>query len=414
MDNLTHTLIGAVVAETAVRLVPAAKTLLPEATRRSLYMSLLLVGSNFPDLDFVVNFNDSKLDYLLHHRGHTHTVVGALVIGLLLFTAALTWLRHRGPPCTAADRYFVLLVALLGPLLHLGMDATNNYGVHPFWPFDNSWFYGDVIFIIEPLFWVCAAPLALLLPNRTARLCIWLVLGMAVGLAFSSGFVPVLLAVGLTLLGAELLLYTRWLAPGRAAAGAIVVGLCIIGIFTFAKQRADLLVRELNTNFFAGSTLLDRVLTPMPVNPFCWEVTLIQTSGDAYSLRRAMLALAPAWLPAASCPTRDLDVAGTLLLQPVALPDSANLHWYGEFTMSRAALRALLRGNCVAREALRFMRAPWAIENGTSWIIGDLRYDREPGLDFAELDLGMEGSECPRGVPPWIPPRLDLLGPALL
>jgi len=413
MDNLTHTLIGAVMAETAVRLMPATRTLLPETTRRTLYMSLLVLGSNLPDLDFVVNFNDSKLDYLLHHRGHTHTVVGALVIGMLLCAAALTWLRHRGPPCSAADRYCVLLVALLGPLLHLAMDATNNYGVHPFWPFDNSWFYGDMIFIIEPLFWVCAAPLAFLLPNRAARSAIWLVQGAAVGLAFGSGFVPLLLAVGLTLLAAELLLYTRWLTPGKAALGSIAVGLCVLGIFAFAKQRADTLVRTLHADYFASSTLLDRVLTPMPVNPFCWEVMLIQTEGADYFLRRAMLALAPAWLPAAACPTRGLAVPGTLPLDTVALPDTATLKWYGEFTMSQAALRALMRGNCVARSAMRFMRAPWALESETSWIIGDLRYDRESGLDFGELDLAEEGSECPRGVPPWTPPRLDLLGTAL-
>lgn len=50
MDNLTHSLIGAVVAEAAVRCVPVLKSTLPATTRRTLYFSLLVIGSNFPIL----------------------------------------------------------------------------------------------------------------------------------------------------------------------------------------------------------------------------------------------------------------------------------------------------------------------------------------------------------------------------
>ena len=39
----------------------------------------------------------------------------------------------------------------------------------------------------------------------------------------------------------------------------------------------------------------------------------------------------------------------------------------------------------------------------------DLRYDRSPGLDFTELEGTIPPSECPRFVPPWLPPRHELL-----
>ncbi|HKE93652.1 MAG TPA: hypothetical protein VKB34_05035, partial [Povalibacter sp.] len=58
---------------------------------------------------------------------------------------------------------------------------------------------------------------------------------------------------------------------------------------------------------------------------------------------------------------------------------------------------------------LRFSRVPWTLRREHAWIIGDLRFDREPELGFAELEL-VDGQErCPRHVPPWIEPRSDLL-----
>jgi inner membrane protein len=35
---------------------------------------------------------------------------------------------------------------------HLLLDYLNTYGVRPFLPFDGTWFYGDALFIIDPIF----------------------------------------------------------------------------------------------------------------------------------------------------------------------------------------------------------------------------------------------------------------------
>jgi hypothetical protein len=43
-------------------------------------------------------------------------------------------------------------------------------------------------------------------------------------------------------------------------------------------------------------------------------------------------------------------------------------------------------------------------------VVGDLRYDRLPGLDFSDLPLD-RAAPCPKRVPPWIPRRSDLFGP---
>jgi hypothetical protein len=55
-------------------------------------------------------------------------------------------------------------------LSHLVLDWTNSYGIHPFWPFDDRWKYGDSVFIVEPWFWVVSVPaLVAASTNRVAR-----------------------------------------------------------------------------------------------------------------------------------------------------------------------------------------------------------------------------------------------------
>jgi hypothetical protein len=95
----------------------------------------------------------------------------------------------------------------------------------------------------------------------------------------------------------------------------------------------------------------------------------------------------------------------TAPLRPVDAPDAPFLHWHGQIVLSRERLRELATSSCQIEALMHFARAPWF----TNQVIGDLRYDREPGLGFAELDL-TRLPPCPAHVPPWVPPRADLLG----
>ena len=71
MDNVTHTLVGAALAETGL------KRWTPFAT------PTLLIAANFPDIDIIVGLFGS-LTYLEHHRGITHAIVGIPILSLLL------------------------------------------------------------------------------------------------------------------------------------------------------------------------------------------------------------------------------------------------------------------------------------------------------------------------------------------
>ncbi|MFL6550906.1 MAG: metal-dependent hydrolase, partial [Povalibacter sp.] len=167
MDNFTHTLIGVLVGETFARTTRASSSGLEPQRRRNLLVTTSAIASNLPDLDFIPSaITGDKLQYLMQHRGHTHTLLGLLVICALVSAGFDLWCRWRKWQPAATDRVQLGAVTLLALLLHVAMDFTNNYGVHPFWPFNNGWLYGDTIFIWEPLLWVAAAPLIFLLRTK--------------------------------------------------------------------------------------------------------------------------------------------------------------------------------------------------------------------------------------------------------
>lgn len=59
---------------------------------------------------------------------------------------------------------------------------------------------------------------------------------------------------------------------------------------------------------------------------------------------------------------------------------------------------------------LRFVRVPiWAADGADALDVGDLRYASGSG-GFAELRLAVRPARCPGRVPPWVPPRADLVG----
>jgi inner membrane protein len=409
MDNITHTLIGVLVGEAAARGTSSARSALEPAARRNLLVTMMGVGSNLPDLDFIYStITGSKLDYLLHHRGHTHTLAGIVGVALLLAWGAHWWVRRRGVQATRADHWTIWLIALLAPSLHIAMDAANNYGVHPWWPINSQWFYGDSIFIIEPLFWAACAPLLFILRARVTRALVALVLIGGLVLAIVTQMVP-FPGILIYLVLATALAVTGWKLPARfALAAGVGLWLTVTASFAFISNRVHAQVQEFSAAAFPSAQLIDAVVTPMPVNPLCWEVILVQRDADVITLRRAMFASAPKLLAADRCPGRALDRPITAPLQPVKIASSTQLQWHGELSYSRNELLQLWNEHCQADALMRFVRAPWVSHLDEAWVLGDLRYDREAELGFAELSIDPPDESCPRYIPDWIAPRADL------
>jgi inner membrane protein len=409
VDNVTHALISAVVGEAVHRSTPASSRL-TESARRNIAIGVMVVGGNLPDSDVLYTaWAGTTLDYLLHHRGHTHTVVGSVLLSVLLFAAVRLWWRHRGVEPSPADIRFLAALAVLAPLLHLGLDFTNSYGVHPFWPLDNRWYYGDAVFIVEPLLWACSAPLLHTLRGVVPRALVGLVLVIGIGLSWGSGLVPVPLAALLTLFTLGLVVIGRVVSAGTALTIGIGAWLALTAVFVVTGRMADARIDALLADRFPTARTLDTVLTPTPANPLCREVIAVQVDGDRYLVRIGTHALLPAWLPVDECAR--VGLRGTPTAPLVAMPDtsSAELAWAGELSMPREVPAGLARDYCAVRALFQFGRVPWAAPRGEGWLVGDLRYDREPELGLAEIEVGPTADDCPAFPPPWVPPRLDLL-----
>jgi inner membrane protein len=114
----------------------------------------LAISAELPDIDVAWNFV-GKVSGFEHHRGFTHTFLGAPVMAAIvvgIVWAIHRWRLKRGHVEPHPLRWRVLyLLALLGGLSHIFLDFTNNYGVRPFMPFSYRWFSWDIIFIFEPL-----------------------------------------------------------------------------------------------------------------------------------------------------------------------------------------------------------------------------------------------------------------------
>lgn len=372
------------------------------------------MANNLPDIDLTYSSN-GKLSYLLEHRGYTHTVIGCAGLALLLYVAVAVWLARRkgkgkGQP-TLADHLTLVGVALVGTALHLGMDFLNSYGVHPFWPLDNRWLYGDSVFIVEPLYWAAAAPLLFGLETRAARAVLALLLAAAVTACFVSGLVAQPIPVLFTVLVLVLLATGRRLGPRAAAFVSVAFFLMVTMGFIMTGHTAAARVESAVRADFPADRMLDHVLTPMPVNPLCWDVLVLEVHDDRYIARHAAVALAPRLVPAATCGRGFLDRQTFVPQTRLPVSPRSGIEWR-EFAMLREEFAALATAHCDAAAFLRFARAPFALPAPDGWILGDLRFDRDRSAGFSAVEVARvpDGGVCP-WTPPWVPPRADLLGP---
>ena len=147
MDNLTHSLVGALLG----------RTRLPRATPHA--VALCVIAANAPDLDLVAGLTPAA--YLRWHRHWTHSVLAVPVMAFtaIVLTRAWAWsvaaFRKRKPsPIKIRSAWAPALVAAA---THPLLDLTNSYGVRLWLPFSGAWASWDTLFIIDPLVWAMLA-----------------------------------------------------------------------------------------------------------------------------------------------------------------------------------------------------------------------------------------------------------------
>ena len=193
MEPVTHLLTGACLSRAGLN-------------RRAAYATLtMVVAAEFPDIDMLWAVRGPG-GGLQHHRGITHALLGLPFEAALVVGGVYAWHRWRvarastratttatattkantgglrlraarfaqddgvkqatanattagamarvsAKPLTAApvrwgELYGLAMVALLS---HLLLDYTNNYGLRPFFPFDDRWYAASIVFIFDPV-----------------------------------------------------------------------------------------------------------------------------------------------------------------------------------------------------------------------------------------------------------------------
>ena len=412
MDNLSHSIIGLAVGELVQRSLARERDPAAQRQRRRLLLVAGLVASNFPDLDLLLTpLLAQPLGYLMHHRGHTHTLVWLLPQLLLLWAAIWLWPSARSLLRTSMSaRIGLVVVSVLGMLLHLGMDFLNSYGLHPFHPLDSRWFYGDAIFIVEPVFWVLfALPLVMSVQRTRVRaLALMTVLVLPIWLA-GNGFLA-WAAVVLLELAAIAVARVSWRDGSTHRRGLLLAfGLCLafIAVQTLASRQARL---QVVTAFESGThpeRVVDAAMTPFPTHPFCWVFVTVESGAENYRIRRGMLSLWPGVFPLSSCPARLVERSqmGAPSVAGSWRADTISVSFDREFSI--AALRSYRTQSCHFDAWLRFVRVPSLDERAAS----DERYGPLGRANFTSFVRGdFDGTPCPEGVPQWAYPRADLLG----
>lgn len=240
MENLCHTLVGAALARAGLdRLSPLATT-------------TMLVAANLPDVD-VISGLWGDLAYLEHHRGITHSVVGLAVEAPLLagFVCLADRLvrRRRDPERPPARFWPLVVVALVGLASHVLLDFTNSYGVKPWLPFDATWYYGDIVFVVDPWLWLLLGGALFLGARRSGTVtALWSALFAVLALAvIASGAIAPKESVGATPVAIWLALLAsivavRWrgwsLDPARLAVLSLVGLVLYWGALAVAHRAA--------------------------------------------------------------------------------------------------------------------------------------------------------------------------------
>ncbi len=411
MDNFSHSVAGLAAGELIHR------TLKPEGdqernrTRHRLLLLTCWLASNFPDLDlFLTPLLPEPLGYLLHHRGHTHTLLYALPQALLL--SVMVWLcwpaaRRLLRGSSNARKGFMLALAA-GFGLHLGMDYLNSYGIHPFHPFDSRWLYGDMVFILEPFFWIAfGVPLAMMVARRWVRGLLLAVL-IGVPLYFTLTAYLAWTAFGLLVISAAALAIVQQRADPHGTGGLIFAGLLalvFVGVQASASGQVRRIVEQQLQARDPASRVLDVSLSSFPTNPLCWTFASIESNEDAgrYRVRRGLVSLASTIMPVAACPS---SMAGRI--GPGPRDATPAIAYSYEASGDLHLLRRLKADNCHVAAWLRFARVPLVTDGQAS----DMRFSAEPADNFTSMRWpDFAGSRCSSAIPGWDFPRADLLTP---
>ena len=267
MDPIAHSLVGASLSETRLRRLThlAAPT--------------LVLAANAPDIDVLslVGGSDFSLGF---RRGWTHGVLAMVVLPVVLASLILlaerivARLRHRPPRGRAVP---IVALSYIGTLTHPVLDWLNTYGIRLLMPFDDRWFYGDALFIVDPWVWLLLGVVIVVGHARSrTRRTVWLVAGAALtGLITLFAPIPPLARVAWVagvsaIVGIRVRTGSRAGRPRLAAVCMVLVTLYIAAMVAgtrLASRHASAWLAERGAD-----TAVVAMAGPLPANPFSRDI----------------------------------------------------------------------------------------------------------------------------------------------
>jgi inner membrane protein len=239
MEPVTHLLTGACLGRSGFN-------------RKTAYATLAMtLAAEAPDLDMFTGL-DGPVTQFCHHRGITHTLLGApfMALGVTGVVWTVAWVLGklgRRPAAQPVRWGWIWLLALIADLSHLLLDYTNSYGLRPLFPFNPHWYAWSIVSIFDPVMFA------------------FLLLGL---------LVPALLG----LVEGEMRRRDPRVLRGRGWAMAALVG---VGLLYALRNAEHLHAQELARQ--SGSTLAQPVLRvaaePAMADPFYWT-TILETPDD--------------------------------------------------------------------------------------------------------------------------------------
>ncbi|HEY7700598.1 MAG TPA: metal-dependent hydrolase [Vicinamibacteria bacterium] len=346
MDPIAHTLVGAALAKSGLE-------------KRSGYAALaLIVGANLPDVDGITYFVSADLG-LYFRRGWTHGLP-AVALWPFVLAGALTLLdRLLG---RKRARFGALLpLSLLAVATHPALDWLNNYGMRWLMPFDDRWFYGDTLFIVDPWIWLALGGALFLATSRSAwRLAAWVPSMAALSflvLTSVPGLLPgkLLFLAGLTGIGISRFKGSPRTETGseRLHRGALaLVAVYILGTLALTSAARLFTLAELRRD---GLDVEKLMVGPTPMTPFTRDFVAATPS----SYRHGSISIWP-------------SMRLTLSPDEIQRTEDSPL-------MVRALKEREVRGFAI------WARFPWAeVEEGPEGFrvtLRDARYSRYPGSE---------------------------------
>ena len=227
MDNLTHTLVGLMMARCGL-----------EKTVRG--AGMMMLAANAPDIDAITWFD--RVNYLDYHRGYTHAFALAPVVALLPMALArmkFTWRTY--------------LAALACVLTHPLLDWTNPFGLQMYLPFSPKRAMLDITNVIDPWIWL------ILLTGAFAPM-------------LMGAFVPLLTgARAPTPPDARAPTLPRG-APAGSRRGWAVAALALLLGYEGLRFSAHAMALEVMASRLYDGAAPQRVLAvPVGINPFVWR-----------------------------------------------------------------------------------------------------------------------------------------------